>query len=94
MTLTIKLTPDEEARLSVVAKQSGLDVAECARRLLIDHIPPIPPGQATLELLRAWREEEATGDPEEIRAAEEELQELKDALDANRAAVGARPLFP
>jgi hypothetical protein len=36
MTLTIEWTPEEEARLRVVAQNSGLDITECARRLLTE----------------------------------------------------------
>lgn len=31
----------------------------------------------TLELLEAWAREDATGDPEELRAAQKELEEFK-----------------
>jgi hypothetical protein len=94
VTLTIDLTPEEEARLLAAARQAGTDVVECARQLLVERLPPIPLGQATRDLLRAWREEDATEDPEQIRRAEEELAEFKQALNETRAAAGARLLFP
>jgi hypothetical protein len=94
MTLTIELTPDEEARLSAAAREAGIDAAECARRLLVESLPPPLPDQATLDLLRAWREEDATDDPEEIAAAEEELRAFKQAMNAPRVAAGARLLYP
>jgi hypothetical protein len=49
---------------------------------------------ATLELLAAWRAQDATTDPEQLRAAAEELAAFKKAMNENRAAVGARLLFP
>jgi hypothetical protein len=49
---------------------------------------------ATLELLAAWRAEDATSDPEKLRGADEEIAEFKQAMNRNRAEVGARPLFP
>jgi hypothetical protein len=49
---------------------------------------------ATLELFAKWRAEDATDDPEELRAAEQELAEFKKAMNENRAAPGARLLFP
>jgi len=49
---------------------------------------------ATLELLAAWRTEDATTDPEKLREANEEVAEFKRAMNANRAATGARLLFP
>ena len=94
MTLMIELTAEEEARLRAAARDAGLDEAECARRLLAGSLPSIPTGQATRELLRAWREEDATDNPEEIRKAEEELTAFKEAMNAPRAGAGARLLYP
>ena len=58
------------------------------------NLPPLPPGQATRDLLRVWREEDATDNPEEMRKAEEELAEFKAAMNANRQAMGERLLYP
>jgi hypothetical protein len=63
---------------------------------------PTPPSQppaasidtATLELLRLWRKQDATTDPEQIRAAEKELAEFKKALNDNRAASAEPALYP
>ena len=49
---------------------------------------------ATLELLAAWKAEDATKDPEKLREADEEIAEFKRAMNENRAATGARLLFP
>ena len=49
---------------------------------------------ATLELLAAWKAEDTTSDPERLREADEEIAEFKKAMNENRAAVGARLLFP
>jgi len=49
---------------------------------------------ATIELLLKWKREDATDDPELIRAAEEELEEFKRAMNRNRAEAGELPLFP
>jgi len=49
---------------------------------------------ATLELLAAWKAEDVTTDPEKIGAANEEVAEFKKAMNENRAATGARLLFP
>ena len=48
----------------------------------------------TLELLEAWAREDATDDPEKLRAAQEELDEFKKAMNENRAACGERILYP
>lgn len=49
---------------------------------------------ATIELLARWAREDATDDPELIRAAEREIAEFKKAMNANRAASGEPLLYP
>jgi hypothetical protein len=49
---------------------------------------------ATLELLAAWKAEEATTDPEKLHAADELIAEFKKSMNENRVATGARLLFP
>ena len=53
-----------------------------------------PVDTATLELLAQWGREDATDDPEKIRAAEKELAEFKRAMNENRTLSGEPPLFP
>ena len=48
----------------------------------------------TMALMRSWLEEDATDDPEEIRAAEEELREFKRNMNQPRKETGARLLYP
>jgi hypothetical protein len=48
----------------------------------------------TLELLERWAREDATDDPETLRAAQKELDEFKKAMNDNRAACGERILYP
>ena len=48
---------------------------------------------ATLELLASWRQQDATTDPEQVRAAERELAEFKKAMNEARALAGERALF-
>jgi hypothetical protein len=61
--------------------------------------PTPPPGPGTdvdtdtLELLAAWRRQDATNDPDQIRAAEQELAEFKKSVDENRVAAGERKLY-
>jgi hypothetical protein len=61
-------------------------------------ITPQPPAgpidTATIELLAAWKAQDATTDPEQIRAAEEEIAEFKKAMNGNREATGERIVFP
>jgi hypothetical protein len=49
---------------------------------------------ATLELLAAWKAEDATSDPEKLREADEEIAEFKNSMNRAREAAGARLLFP
>lgn len=49
---------------------------------------------ATLELLASWRVQDATTDPEQIRAAEKELADFKKAMNENRTLAGESLLFP
>lgn len=60
--------------------------------------PLLPPmgsvDTATLELLAAWKAEDATTDKEKLRPADEEVAEFKKAMKENRVAAGARLLFP
>jgi hypothetical protein len=48
---------------------------------------------ATLELLAAWKAEDATTDPDKLREADEEIAEFKKAMNENRSATSARLLF-
>ena len=49
---------------------------------------------ATLELLAEWQLQDATDDPETIRAAEQELAEFKKAMNETRVRAGERILYP
>ena len=62
--------------------------------------PPMAPSSvngaidtATLELLQGWRLQDATGDPEEVRAAEQELTEFKRAMNESRTLAGEPLLY-
>lgn len=48
---------------------------------------------AAIALLESWREKDATDAPEEIRRAEEELEEFKRNMNANRATTGERLVY-
>ena len=93
MTLQLDLAPEMERRLALEAERRGIDESTVLTRLIEEHIPQVP-GAATLALLAKWAKEDATDDPEELRRAEEELEEFKRSLNANRAATGERLPFP
>ena len=49
---------------------------------------------ATLELLASWQRQDATDNPDEVRAAEQELAEFKKAMNENRTLSGEPVLYP
>jgi hypothetical protein len=73
-------------------------------RLTTSGTTPEPPGAhpsangsidtATLDLLETWRLQDATDDPEQLRAAEQELTEFKKAMNENRTLLGEPLLYP
>lgn len=72
MTLSFDLTPTEEAQLAAAARQEGLGPAELARKLVIEHLPPLvrdKEADPTLALFAQWDQEDAAMTPEEIEEA-------------------------
>jgi hypothetical protein len=70
---------------------------------MVDPAPVTPFGQppnnevidtATLKLLESWQRQDATDDPDEVSAAEQELAEFKKAMDENRSLSGEPLLYP
>lgn len=109
MKLTIELSPAQEARLFAAARREGTDLPSLAQKLLTDHLPEIETdatktpkansaigveNAAAIALLDSWLAQDATDDPEEIRQAEEEFEQFKSDMNANRAATGERLVFP
>ena len=101
--ITLDLTPTEEAHISTVARQTGLAPADYVKKLVKENLPQVQPAEtpavdaenaAAIAQIRAWMEEEATNDPEEIRKADAELRELMQNLNKNRVESGEMPLFP
>ncbi len=101
--ITLNLSPMEEARIETIAHQTGLDPAEYLRKLIHEHLPPVSArpipavddeNAAAIAQLQAWRKEEAAADPEEIRKANADTNELMQNLNRNRIESGERPLFP
>ena len=99
MTLTIDLTPAEEARLAAAVRRTGAEPADVMRKLVTEHLPPAETegdarNAASISLLQSWLAEDATDDSNEIRRAGEELAEFKRNMNANRAATGERLVYP
>jgi predicted DNA-binding protein len=93
MGLMIDLSPEVQTRLQQEATRRGINKEEYARQLIETHLPDAE-GTALSNLMQSWIEEDATDDPEELERREAEWQELKDNLNAHRAATGQRLLFP
>jgi hypothetical protein len=80
MTLTLDLTPTEEAQITAVAQSAGLTPAEAARKLLTQNLPPVPgpiseeTKDPTLALFAQWKADDAQITPEEA-AQEQRLWE-------------------
>jgi hypothetical protein len=53
-----------------------------------------PENAASIALLQSWLEEDASDNPEEIHQAEEELEEFKRGINAERDRAGARRIYP
>jgi hypothetical protein len=98
MTLTIQLNADEEARLAAAARHEGLDPAELARRLVVEHLPSITVGgreeDPTLALFAQWEAEDARMTPAEMEAARREFEEFKQNINVEWARAGARVIYP
>jgi hypothetical protein len=108
MTLKIDVNPREEAWLADQAAQSGLQPAEIVRRLIdaqllavakpkeVELPPPMIDAKnaAAIALLDSWIAEGADADEETVKQAVQELEELKRNLNANRAELGERLVFP
>lgn len=86
MTLTLELTPTEEASLAEVARQNGLPPAEAAHRLLTAHLPQVPDREqeeAWVQEYQALAAQESHG---QLSAAQAyRLREVTAALDALEA---------
>lgn len=101
--ITLDLTPTEEAEITTIARQTGLAPADYLKRLVKEHLPspsaaPAPAideeNAAAIAQLQAWKKEEASNNPDEIRQAEADLNELILNLNRNRIESGERPLLP
>lgn len=103
MTLTIELTPQTEAWVNAQANQRGVAPEEFVSRLVDEQRRdparldtsriPLPRPKQAAAYMRARLEQESTGDPEEIRQAEEEFEALKQSMNEERRRSGAEPVF-
>jgi hypothetical protein len=97
MTLTIALTPIEEAQLTAAAHHAGLAPAELARKLVTEHLPTVTPDipeDPTLALFAQWDTEDAQMTPEEVAETLRDYAEFTRRMNAERGRAGARILYP
>ncbi len=89
--IALDLTPTEESRISVLARQIGLAPSEYVKKLVTEHLPPVEnitpvidaEKAAAIALLESWIASAPTN-PEEIRQAEADLDEFMQNLNQNR----------
>ena len=104
MSITIELKPEIQDRLCRESQQRGVDPAEIVQQLIESAFPAeltdeerrqaqIAKNQKANELLRRWREEDATDEPEEIARAEAQREEFKRNMNLNRELAGERPIY-
>ena len=94
MTLTIDLTPAEEARLTAAARRAGLAPAEAARKLVTEHLPPAPEGEEdpTLALFAQWDAEDRQMTPEEAAEEQRVWERFEGGVNETRQELGMRHL--
>ena len=100
MTITSKSRPKAETtRPTATADPTIQDRIDAMIAEAVKNAPPPlsaeeqrKKNQAARELLRAWREEDATDDPEQIAQSEAEWEEFKKSMNENHSS--NRVLFP
>ncbi len=97
MTVTLDLKPEIEAEVTRQANAQGVALSEQIDRLVADAIwrqPTLAPlsveaqrekNRAAQAVLRQWREEDKTDDPEEAARRQAELDEFKAALNKSHS---------
>ncbi len=96
LNLKLKAEPTQDAPVDSAALQEYINtlIAEAVKR----RPPPLSPeeqrkkNQAAIEMLREWREEDATDDPEEIAKSMAEWEEFKKGMNENHSS--GRIIYP
>ena len=95
MGLTITRPPVKTLRGTwdqILARKDEISKDSLVEMSVYDIMPPIM--TPTMLLMKSWLEQDATSDPDEIHAAEENLIAFKRSMNLPRKETGARLLFP
>ena len=100
--MTLNLKPEMEAEIAQKAAAEGTGVSDYLEKIIEKTVKPEPAAartqtqleknQAALAVLRQWREEDKTDDPEEIARRQAEWEEFKKDMNENHTS--SRVLFP
>ena len=94
MSVTIDLPERMEARLEEEARKEGVTVNELIYRAIAEKFAVEPDEQVkALQQIEQWLAEAPT-DPDQIAAAEADLNEFQRAINHTRQAAGARLAYP
>ena len=96
MTITIELTPSQEARLAAEAQREGSDPAKVVERLVLDHLPALSAATGRdpmLALFAKWDEEDAGMTSAEVSEENRTWEEFKTNINPARDTAGARRAF-
>ena len=102
MTVTLTLKPEVEAQIAQKAGAEGTGVSDYLEKMIEETVRPEPRvvhpqtqqerNQAALAVLRQWREENKTDDPEEIARRHADWEEFKAAI--NESHTSNRIIYP
>ncbi len=94
MTVTLELTPAEEARLAEAVRLTGLPRAEAAHSVLAEHLPPVDTGEndPTLALFAQWDAEDAAMTAEAAEAEQQLWGRFESNVNETRQAQNMRLL--
>lgn len=93
MTVTLELTPTEEARLAEASRRTGLPPAEAIHSVLAEHLPWVDAeNDSTLALFAQWDAEDAAMTAEEADEERRLWQRFESNVNETRQAQNMRRL--
>lgn len=94
MTVTLELTPTEEARLAEASRRTGLPPAEAIHSVLAEHLPliDVEENDPTLALFAQWNAEDAAMTAEETDAEQRLWERFEQGVNETRQTQGMRLL--